>query len=73
MNLEKSSRRLVWVERGGFAGWGCTVCAWVFDSSVWPAGKSLNETIENSQKRLAIDFESHDCSQHHQLTRSAKI
>jgi hypothetical protein len=61
---EKSSRRPVWVERDGSGGWGCTVCSWVFIPSRWPAGKSLNEKIENSRKMLSGDFQSHDCNNH---------
>jgi hypothetical protein len=62
---EKSSRHLLWVERDGFGGWGCSVCSWVFHPSGWPAGKSLGEKIENSQKMLSKDFESHGCNNYH--------
>jgi hypothetical protein len=61
---ERPSRHLVWVERDGFGGWGCSVCSWVFNPSGWPAGRSLDEKIENSQTRLSGDFDSHDCNNH---------
>jgi hypothetical protein len=63
---EKSQRRLVWVERSTFGGWGCSVCGWVFNPSGWPAGKSLDETIDNSQKLLTEEFDSHICVHHSQ-------
>jgi hypothetical protein len=62
---EKSSCHLLWVERDGFAGWGCSICSWVFNPTVWPTGTSLNETIENSQEMLSGDFESHDCNNYY--------
>jgi hypothetical protein len=68
---ERPPRHLVWVERDGFAGWGCGVCSWVFNPSAWPAGTSLNEKIENSRSILAGDFKSHDCNNYHR-SRVAK-
>jgi ribosomal protein L37AE/L43A len=63
---DKPLRRLIWLERDRFGGWGCSKCGWVFNPSGWPAGKSLDEQIEKSQKQLSGEFESHACDKHHQ-------
>ena len=53
---ESSSRKLVWVEGQNFEGWGCSECAWVFNPSNPPIGKSLDEMTRffrrNSSKSL---------------------
>jgi len=40
------SRKLVWIEEADFAGWGCSVCSWIFTPSDAP-GKSLDEMKRN--------------------------
>jgi hypothetical protein len=59
---EDSSRKLVWVEGQGAAGWGCSECAWVFNPSGHPFGKSLDETMRHFQAQLYEEFLSHGCA-----------
>jgi hypothetical protein len=61
------TRKLVWVEGQNVAGWGCSECAWVFKSSAWPAGKSLDEITRNFQAQLSEEFASHACAEHPRL------
>jgi rubredoxin len=53
---ESSSRKLVWVEGQSFEGWGCSECAWVFNPSGPPTGKSLDEMKLNFQAQLSEEF-----------------
>jgi hypothetical protein len=64
---EDSSRKLVWVEGLSSVGWGCSECAWVFKSSAWPAGKSLDEITRNFKAQLSEEFASHACAEHPRL------
>jgi hypothetical protein len=57
-------RELVWVERQGFCGWGCSECAWVFNPSGIPEGNSLDEMKRNYKQRRDKDFEEHLCAEH---------
>jgi hypothetical protein len=57
-------RKLLWVERQNFQGWGCTECAWVFNPSGPPAGNSLDEMKQNYEQRRNKEFASHVCAQH---------
>jgi hypothetical protein len=59
---ESSSRKLVWVEGQGVAGWGCSECAWVFTLPDLPAGRSLDEMKRNFQMQLSQEFASHACA-----------
>jgi hypothetical protein len=56
--------KLVWIEEQGFGGWGCSECAWVFNPSGLPAGKSLNEMMQNYQQQRDKDFAAHVCAEH---------
>ena len=64
---ESVSRKLVWVQGESFAGWGCSECAWLFNSSGPPSGKSLDEMKRNFQAQLSEEFTSHGCAEHHQV------
>jgi hypothetical protein len=59
---QSPSRELVWVEGSDFAGWGCSECDWVFHSTEWPEGRSLEEIKQNFQTLLTREFESHVCT-----------
>lgn len=64
---ESSSRKLVWVEGQSFEGWGCSECAWVFNPSGPPTGKSLDEMKRNFQVQLSEEFMSHNCARRPQF------
>jgi len=58
------SRKLVWVEQPSFRGWGCSECAWVFNPSGAPTGKSFNESVRNFELQRDKEFASHVCAKH---------
>jgi hypothetical protein len=57
-------RKLIWIEGQRFQGWGCSECAWVFNPSGAPIGKSLDEMKENYERRRDKDFAAHVCAEH---------
>jgi hypothetical protein len=59
---ETSIRTLVWVE-GLSVGWGCSECAWVFEFSGPPIGRSLDEITRKFQVQLSQEFAAHDCAE----------
>jgi hypothetical protein len=61
---EAMRRELVWIERQGFLGWGCSECAWVFNPSGTPTGNSLDEMKQNYEQRRDKDFAAHLCAEH---------
>ena len=61
---ERSCREVVWFEGQSVAGWGCSECAWVFNSSGPPIGKTLEEMKRNFQMQLSEEFASHHCAEH---------
>jgi hypothetical protein len=50
-------RELVWIERQGFLGWGCSECAWVFNPSGTPTGNSLDEMKRDYEQRRDKDLQ----------------
>jgi hypothetical protein len=56
-------RELVWIEEQRFRGWGCSECAWAFNPSGTPTGKSLEEMKQNYEQQRAKDFAAHVCQQ----------
>jgi hypothetical protein len=58
------SRELVWIERQGFAGWGCSECAWVFNASKTPAGRFFDEMVRNFELQRDREFTLHVCADH---------
>jgi hypothetical protein len=63
-------RRLVWIEEQSFRGWGCSECAWVFNPSGPPAGKSLDEMKLNYELQLNKEFADHFCAEHPRAKRT---
>jgi hypothetical protein len=64
-------RRLVWIDEKRFRGFGCSECAWVFNSSGSPIGNSFDEMMQNFELQRDREFSSHVCSDHPRNT-SAK-
>jgi hypothetical protein len=69
---EGLSRKLVWGERQNFKGWGCSECAWVFNPTGPPIGKSVDEMKRNFQVQLSEEFMFHNCAQRPQV-KGAKL
>lgn len=57
-------RMLIWIEERHFHGWRCSECAWVFNASGPPSGRSLSEMIENYKRLRDEEFAAHVCGQH---------
>jgi hypothetical protein len=63
------SRKLVWIEQQRFRGFGCSECAWVFNPSSAPTGKSFDEMMNNFQLQRDKEFTSHVCADHSEGVR----
>jgi hypothetical protein len=57
-------RKLVWIEKKNFQGYGCSECAWVFNPSGFPTGESLNEMKQNYEQQRDKVFLDHVCAEH---------
>ena len=57
-------RKLVWIEQQRFRGWGCSECAWVFNPSGPPIGKSFDEMMRNFELQRDREFTLHVCADH---------
>ena len=64
-------RQLIWIDEGGFHGWGCSKCVWVFTSSDTLTGKSFDELTRNFEAQRDKEFASHVCTEHPR-TKSTK-
>ena len=60
--LEAMSRKLVWIEQQRFRGFGCSECAWRFNSSGSPTGTSFDEMMRNFELQRDKEFTSHVCA-----------
>ncbi len=58
------SRKLIWIERPNFGGFGCSECGWRFNSSNVPTHKSLDEMARNFELQRDQEFTSHVCADH---------
>jgi hypothetical protein len=56
------SRKLVWVEQPGLRCWGCSECAWVFNPSGAPKGKTFDESVRNFELQRDKEFTLHVCA-----------
>jgi hypothetical protein len=65
-------RKLVWVEKPNFAGWVCSECAWRFDLSELPSGKSIGEMKENYERQRDMQFQTHECREHPKAPREPR-
>jgi hypothetical protein len=57
-------RQLVPIKEQSFWGWGCSECAWVFNPSGSPTGKSLDEMKQNFEQWRDKSFAAHVCAEH---------
>jgi hypothetical protein len=57
-------RELVWIEKQRFIGWGCSECAWVFNPSNPPVGRSFDEMVRNFELQREKEFTLHVCAEH---------
>jgi hypothetical protein len=60
----QTPRRLVWIDEKRFRGFGCSECAWVFNSSGSPTGNSFDEMMRHFELQRDREFSSHVCTDH---------
>ena len=58
------SRKLVRIEKKHFRGFGCSECAWVFNSPGALAGKFFDEMVRNFELQRDNEFALHVCADH---------
>lgn len=63
------SRRLVWIERDRFRGFGCSECGWRFKPSGEPTGTTVDEMMRNFELLRDKEFASHVCGDHSERVR----
>ena len=56
------NRKLIWVERPKFNGFGCSACDWVFKASSPLVGQSFDEVTQKYQNQMDKEFDAHDCA-----------
>jgi hypothetical protein len=57
-------RRLIWIAKKRFRGFGCSECGWVFKPSDSPPGASFDEVMLNLELQRDSEFSSHVCADH---------
>jgi hypothetical protein len=62
--MEARRRQLVWVKGQNVEGWACSHCAWEFNPSGIPPGKTLAEIKQKYELERDKEFESHVCAEH---------
>jgi hypothetical protein len=71
--MEAMRRRLAWVERQNFQGWGCTECAWAFKPLGPLVGESIDEMKMHHEQQRDKEFTSHVCSKHPRATKPTPL
>jgi hypothetical protein len=57
-------RRLVWVKTKDFQGYGCSQCAWVYQSSAALVGDSIETIKREYELQRDKEFFAHVCAEH---------
>jgi hypothetical protein len=57
-------RKLVWIERQNFQGFGCSECNWMFITSGALVGESLDEMKRKYEAQRDKEFAAHACAKH---------
>jgi hypothetical protein len=58
------SRKLVWREERRVWVSGCSECAWVFNPSGFPTGRTIEEMIQNYEQQRDKEFAAHVCAEY---------
>jgi hypothetical protein len=66
-------RKLIWIEKSRFRGFGCSVCTWVFKPSGAPNGNSFDEMMRNFELQRDNEFASHICAEHPNSKKQEKL
>jgi hypothetical protein len=62
-------RKLVWIEKQNFQGFGCGECNWVFRPSGAPLHESLDAMKQNYEAQRDKEFAAHVCAQNPKAAR----
>jgi hypothetical protein len=62
-------RKLVWIEKQNFQGFGCSECNWVFKPSASLIRESLDEMKQKYEAHRDKEFAVHVCAKHRGATR----
>jgi len=57
-------RKLVWIARQSFEGFGCSECNWAFKPSGALVGESLDEMKQKYEAQCDKEFAAHVCGEH---------
>jgi hypothetical protein len=57
-------RKLIWIDKSRFRGFGCSACAWRFKPTGAPTGNSFDEMMQNFELQRDNEFTSHVCAEH---------
>jgi hypothetical protein len=63
------NRKLVWIEKQRFRGFGCSECDWRFKPSGAPTGPSFDEMLRHFEWQRDKEFTSHVCADHPKKVR----
>jgi hypothetical protein len=66
-------RKLIWIEKSRFRGFGCSACAWVFKTSGAPTGTSFDEMMRNFELQRDGEFTSHVCADYPHSQKRKKL
>jgi hypothetical protein len=61
-------RKLVWIEKQSFHGFGCSECNWVFKPSDALVRESLDEMKHKYEAQRDKEFVAHVCVKHRRTT-----
>ena len=62
--MKTFSRQMVWIKTSRIVAWGCSECAWVFNTAGPPVGESIDEMKSHYEQRRDKEFTSHVCAEH---------
>jgi len=62
-------RKLVWIQKQKFQGFGCSQCNWVFEPSGTPVDESLDDMKQKYEGQRDKEFAAHVCAKHPKTTR----
>ena len=55
-------RKMVWIERPDFQGFGCSECLWLYNPQGALVGKTLGQMKETYEAQRDKEFAAHDCA-----------
>jgi hypothetical protein len=66
-------RKLIWIDKSRFRGYGCSACAWLFKPSGAPTGNSFDEMMRNFELQRDNEFTFHVCAEHPRSQEHKKL